>query len=66
MQIARLPKQTESSASSSTTGTPCRASPIAEQKPTGPAPTTTTGRRWASHPSCSGGNAAGCCAAVNG
>jgi len=44
-QIERLPKLTVSSSSSSTDGTPRRASDNAKVGPAMPAPTITTGRR---------------------
>ena len=43
-QIARLPKETWVAASSTVTETPRCARPRATAMPTGPAPTTTTGR----------------------
>ena len=48
MQIARLPKDTWVAASSTVTRMPRWASPRATAMPTGPAPTTTTGRAGAS------------------
>jgi len=44
-QIAREPIDSLLSSSSTTTGTPCCARSIAMVRPTGPAPTTTTGWR---------------------
>ena len=44
MQIARLPKETWVAASRTVTRVPRWASPRATAMPTGPAPTTTTGR----------------------
>ena len=66
MQIARLPWQTESSASIKTEAMPWRASPRAVDSPTGPPPTMATLWRVASIPASRGGMRAGYCRAVNG